>query len=74
MKGKSCLTNLIFFDDKVFCLVEKGKTVDVGCLVVGVFLHFLIIVLIFIILGFDTVYHRILLEKMSSTELNLHVI
>lgn len=37
MKGKSCLTNLILLDDKVTCLVEKGKTVDVVCLVVGFF-------------------------------------
>lgn len=37
MKGKSCLNNLIFFDDKITCLVEKEMAVNVGCLVVGFF-------------------------------------
>ena len=29
MKGRSCLTNLISFYDKVTCLVDEGKAVDV---------------------------------------------
>ncbi|KAK4824014.1 hypothetical protein QYF61_009605 [Mycteria americana] len=29
MKGRSCLTNLISFYDKVICLVDEGKAVDV---------------------------------------------
>ena len=34
MNGRSCLTNLISFYDKVTCLVDEGKAVDV------VYLHF----------------------------------
>ena len=30
--GRSCLTNLISFYDKVTCLVDEGKAVDVGYL------------------------------------------
>ena len=29
MKGRSCLTNLISFYDRVTCLLEEGKAVDV---------------------------------------------
>ncbi|KAK4818517.1 hypothetical protein QYF61_014330 [Mycteria americana] len=29
MKGRSCLTNLISFYDKVTCLVDEGKAVDI---------------------------------------------
>ena len=29
MKGKSCLTNLVFFYDQVALLVHEGKAVDV---------------------------------------------
>ncbi|GAB0202882.1 mitochondrial enolase superfamily member 1 [Grus japonensis] len=29
MKGRSCLTNLISFYDKMTCLVDEGKAVDV---------------------------------------------
>ncbi|KAK4822542.1 hypothetical protein QYF61_015548 [Mycteria americana] len=32
MKGRSCLTNLISFHDKVTRLVDEGKAVDVACL------------------------------------------
>lgn len=28
-KGRSCMTNLVFFYDQVTCLVDEGKTVDV---------------------------------------------
>lgn len=35
MKGRSCLTNLISFCDKVTHLVDEGKTVDVAYLDLG---------------------------------------
>ena len=52
MKGRSCLTNLISFFDKVTCLVEEGEAVDV------VYLGFS--------KAFDIISHSILLKKLAA--------
>ena len=56
MNGRSCLTNLISFYDKVTRLVDEGKVVDV------VYLDFS--------KTFDTVPHNILMEKLAAHGLN----
>uniref|UniRef100_A0A493T9W9 Reverse transcriptase domain-containing protein n=1 Tax=Anas platyrhynchos platyrhynchos TaxID=8840 RepID=A0A493T9W9_ANAPP len=56
MKGRSCLTNLISFYDKVTCWVDEGKAVDV------VYLDFS--------KAFDTLPHNILLKKLAAHSLD----
>ncbi|PKU43509.1 rna-directed dna polymerase from mobile element jockey-like [Limosa lapponica baueri] len=50
MKGRSCLTNLISFCDKVTRLVDDGKAV----------------VIFYLSKAFDTIYYSILLEKLAA--------
>ena len=54
--GRSCLTNLISFYDKVAHLVDEGQAVDV------VYLDFS--------KAFDTVPHNIIVEKLAAHSLD----
>ena len=60
MKGKSCLTILISFFDRVTRLVDEGKAVDI------VYLHFS--------MAFDMVSHSILLEKLAARGLDRYTL
>ncbi|PKU41132.1 rna-directed dna polymerase from mobile element jockey-like [Limosa lapponica baueri] len=60
MKGRSCQTNLISFYDKMTRLLDEGKAVDI------IYLDFQKV--------FDTVPHRILVEKLAAHGLGEHTI
>ncbi|GAB0179053.1 mitochondrial enolase superfamily member 1 [Grus japonensis] len=60
IKGKSCLTNLISFYDKMLHLVDEGKAVDVIYLDCSK--------------AFDTPSHSILLEKLAAHGLDGHTL
>ena len=59
-KGKSCLTNLISFYDRVTCLVDEGKALDI------IYLDFS--------KTFDAVTHSIVLEKLATHGLDRYTL
>ncbi|KAK4816655.1 hypothetical protein QYF61_019632 [Mycteria americana] len=60
MKGRSCLTNLISFNDKVTRLVDEGKAVDVVSMDFST--------------AFDTISYSFLLEKLAAHGLDGHTL
>jgi len=60
MKGRSCLTILISFYDKMTCVVHEGKAVEV------VYWDFN--------KAFDSILYSILLEKLAAHGLDGHTI
>ncbi|KAJ7405118.1 Melatonin receptor type 1A [Willisornis vidua] len=60
MRGKSCLSSLISFYDKATYLADQGNPVDV------IFWGFS--------KAFDTVCYRVLVDKMSSRQLDKHIV
>ncbi|KAJ7408105.1 RNA-directed DNA polymerase from mobile element jockey-like protein [Willisornis vidua] len=59
VRGKSCLSNLISFYYKITYLIDQGRPVDV--------------IILDFSKAFSTVFPRILLDKMSSTQLGKHI-
>ncbi|TRZ20563.1 hypothetical protein HGM15179_006530 [Zosterops borbonicus] len=59
LRGKSCLSNSISFNDKETHLADQGKPVNT--------------IFLYSSKAFNTVSHRILLDKISSTELDKHI-
>ena len=67
-RDRSCLTNLISFYDKMTHLVDEGKTAD------GKLMELMENSSLDFSKAFETVSHRILLDKMSSIQINKNII